>query len=108
MVLNTHAMKHRLTHLLIFFLLCLAVSGFSQNNQNQYFKLNSQEADQLYRRIKTTPDSSFFHTIVKREEAFYETGHYLYVSPKGETAEINLQSNTPIRLHLHELLYPFW
>lgn len=92
-------MKHRLAHLLILSLLFFAGNGFSQNNQIQCFKLNNQEADQLYRRIKTEPDSSFFHTIVKREVANYETGHYLFVSPKGENAEISLHSSTPIRIY---------
>lgn len=100
MVLNTQAMKHRSTHLLISFLLCFIGNGFSQNNQSQYFKLNHQEADQLYRRIKTEPDSSFFHTLINRAAALSERGHYLSVTPNGENAEISLHSTTPIRLHL--------
>lgn len=93
-------MKHNLTHLFVFISLIFNIPCLSQHAPIQYFQLTAKEANQLYYRTKSVPDSSFFHTPITYAEAQNTAGHYVKVVPKEEQVELSLHCRSPIQIHL--------
>jgi hypothetical protein len=93
-------MKKYLTHFTVLAFILNASILFSQGYKPLYFRLSPAEAEYLYRNPTKAPDSSFFHSEINQIQAEKENGHYLLVSPEGESAEISLHTTSPIRLQV--------
>ena len=93
-------MKNYTTHSLILALTLMASILFGQSPYVRFFRLHPREADYLYHHPAKKPDSTFFHTPISPTQAEHEMGHYLKVSPFGESAYVTLYTNSPIRVQV--------
>ncbi len=78
----------------------LAYTLHGQDQNDLFFRLNYIEAAKLYKHLVRNPDSSFFHTQISENQATQEIGHYLQISPMGESFNYALKTISPIHIQL--------